>query len=57
MNKEEEKELVKYTSYGLIIGLMVGVLTKNIGLWLPMGVALGAAYHYQQRNSKNQKEG
>lgn len=27
---------------GIAMGTLVGVLTNNIGLWLPIGVAIGA---------------
>jgi hypothetical protein len=36
---------------GIIIGTAIGVLTHNIGLWISLGLALGAAYGY----TKNEK--
>jgi hypothetical protein len=33
----------KYLAFGIIIGCAVGVATKNIGVWLPVGVAMGIA--------------
>ncbi len=33
----------KYLALGIILGCAVGVATKNIGVWLPVGIALGIA--------------
>ena len=35
-----------------MIGLLVGNLTENIGLWLPLSLALGASAGYAQVEKK-----
>lgn len=29
-------------AFGIILGTVVGIITDNIGLWLPLGVVFGA---------------
>ncbi len=31
-----------YLGIGIILGTLIGVVTDNIGLWLPIGLAIGA---------------
>ena len=38
---------------GIILGSIVGYLTSNIQLWLPLGIAIGAALEYGTK--KNHK--
>ena len=33
----------KSISIGLVAGVIIGATTENIGLWLPLGIAFGAA--------------
>jgi len=33
---------------GIILGAIVGLLTSNIALWLPIGIAIGAALEYSK---------
>ena len=33
----------KSISIGLVSGVIIGATTENIGLWLPLGIALGVA--------------
>ena len=33
----------KSISIGLVAGVIIGATTDNIGLWLPLGIAFGAA--------------
>ena len=37
---------------GIMIGSIVGALTDNIGIWLPVGICLGAALEATQRKGK-----
>ena len=41
-------------AYGIIIGTVVGIITDNLGLWLALGVAFGAAG--MAKASKDEKE-
>jgi galactitol-specific phosphotransferase system IIC component len=46
MKKNNKQELQEQTgksiAIGVVGGTLVGVLTDNIGLWLPLGIAFGA---------------
>ena len=42
MQKKEDKIIAQSTSYGLIAGVVFGVLNDNLGLWIAIGVAIGA---------------
>ena len=41
---------------GIALGLMVGLATDNIALWLCIGVALGAAYEGKSKVKKDKEE-
>ena len=36
-----------------MIGTIVGAVTDNIGIWLPVGIAIGVALETTQKNKKN----
>ena len=36
----------------LMIGTIVGALTDNIGIWLPVGIAIGVALETTQKNKQ-----
>jgi F0F1-type ATP synthase assembly protein I len=40
-NKREFTITEKSIRIGVMTGTIVGVLTDNIGLWLPLGIVLG----------------
>ncbi len=45
---------------GIVLGLVLGFRTHNFGLWLTMGVVLGATFeamHYGRRRSENRDGG
>jgi len=42
MEKKEDKIIAQFTSYGLMAGVVFGVLNDNLGLWIAIGVAIGA---------------
>ncbi|MEY2962940.1 MAG: hypothetical protein RL754_201 [Bacteroidota bacterium] len=44
---ENNKTLQKYIGIGLMVGVVVGSITKNMGLWISLGLAFGAALGYQ----------
>ncbi len=35
-----------------MVGSIVGALTDNIGIWLPVGVAIGVALETTQKNKQ-----
>ena len=41
-NKREFTIMEKSIGIGVMTGTIVGVLTDNIGMWLPIGIAIGA---------------
>ena len=40
----KHKNTGRGVALGVVFGTLLGVLTDNIGLWLPIGIALGAAF-------------
>lgn len=55
----EEKKNLKQgqgIAIGIALGLMVGIATDNIALWLCIGVALGAAYSTNAKKEVNKKD-
>jgi len=50
--KAVDKKVIPYLSAGMIIGLLIGSLTDNIGLWLSLGLAIGAIVGYAQVEKK-----
>ncbi len=40
--KEKFKDGEHFIGLGLIFGVVIGVLTDNIGLWIALGLAIGA---------------
>ncbi len=38
-------------SIGLLIGVVIGVFTDNLALYMSIGILLGAAYKYNFKNS------
>jgi len=46
MEKKEDKIIAQFTSYGLMAGVVFGVLNDNLGLWIAIGVAIGAGVGY-----------
>jgi uncharacterized membrane protein len=38
----QEKTFVRFTAFGVAAGTLIGVLTDNLGLWISLGVAIGA---------------
>jgi len=41
-DKDTKKETSTAIGLGIMLGSISGVLTDNIGLWLPLGIAFGA---------------
>jgi len=46
MEKKEDKIIGQFTSYGLMAGVVFGVLNDNLGLWITIGVVIGAGVGY-----------
>lgn len=43
-NKIKNEQRTRYIALGIIFGSVVGVITDNVGLWIPLGLCLGAAF-------------
>ena len=52
---KKEKKLASGIANGLLFGTAVGVLTKNIGLWLSVGIAIGAGVGNSLMHRDNNK--
>jgi hypothetical protein len=52
---KKEKKLASGIVIGLLFGTVVGVLTKNIGLWLSVGIAIGAGVGNSLMHRDNNK--
>ena len=37
------------TGIGTMVGTLIGVLTNNIGLWLSLGLCMGAGIEYTKK--------
>ena len=48
-NKREFTIMEKSIGIGVMTGTIVGVLTDNIGLWLPLGIVLGVVIGTTQK--------
>ena len=51
-SKATDKKVVPYTATGAVLGVLIGVLTDNISLWLPIGLAIGTGVGYAQIEKK-----
>jgi len=52
MEKKEDKIIVQFTSYGLMAGVVFGVLNDNLGLWIAIGVAIGAGVGFAKMEKR-----
>ena len=52
---KKEKKLASRIAIGLLLGTVVGVLTKNIGLWLSLGIVIGAGVGNSLMHRDNKK--
>ena len=52
---KKEKKLASGIAIGLLFGAALGVLTKNIGLWLGVGIAIGAGLGNSLMHRDNKK--
>ena len=43
-----------YIGIGLMVGLLVGIFTDNIGLWISLGLVFGVVL--EKNNNKSDKE-
>lgn len=44
----------KSIAIGLVAGVLLGVITNDLGIWLPVGIAIGAGVGFSNQN-KSQK--
>tara|TARA_B100000003_G_scaffold207483_1_gene225156 strand:+ start:1787 stop:1957 length:171 start_codon:yes stop_codon:yes gene_type:complete len=40
--KNKNSSLALGAGMGLLVGVVIGAITDNIGLWIPLGLCLGA---------------
>ena len=52
-NKRKFTIMEKSIGIGVMTGTIVGVLTDNIGLWLPLGIVFGVSFGTTQKNTKS----
>ena len=50
--KAVDTRVVPYLGVGMMIGLLIGIFTDNLGLWLSLGVALGTSAGYAKVDKK-----
>jgi hypothetical protein len=43
----------KAIAIGILGGVVLGVVLKNIGLWLPLGIAIGAGVAFYNTKKEN----
>jgi hypothetical protein len=48
MNSIKSKKGIRL-SIGIVSGVLLGVLSSNIALWLPIGMAIGAGLEYDAK--------
>jgi len=49
---EKERPLTSGLALGVAAGSVIGVLTDNIGLWIPVGIAIGAGIGMANRKKQ-----
>jgi hypothetical protein len=54
--KNKEQTLSKFIGFGMLAGVLVGIFLDNVGLWISMGLALGAALGYAKTEKMNDGE-
>ena len=52
MERKEDKIIVQCTSYGLMAGVVFGVLNDNLVLWIAIGVAIGAGLGFMRMEKR-----
>ena len=55
MKKPKKRTLTvseKQIAYGMFGGLLIGIFTDNIGLWISLGLVFGAGYSSIKKNKK-----
>lgn len=52
---KKKNKLASGMALGIVFRTVVGVLTKNIGLWLAVGIAIGAGVGNSQRHKAEKK--
>ena len=51
-SKAVDNKVVPYIAAGVVLGVLIGVLTDNIGFWLPISLAIGAGVGYARVEKK-----
>lgn len=53
---KKDNKLEPAIAIGLVFGTVIGALTDNIGLWLSLGIAIGAAFGVSSMQQKGKKD-
>ena len=51
-DRDTKKETSTAMGLGIVVGAIIGILTDNVGLWLPLGIAIGAGVGVISARSK-----
>lgn len=51
-SKAIDEKVVPFIAAGLMIGVLVGIVNDNIGLWISLGLAFGAGVGYTRIEKK-----
>ncbi len=51
-----DKRFATYLAIGIAIGTAIGVANDNLGLWLPIGIAIGAGLAYSRQKKEEKDE-
>jgi hypothetical protein len=51
-DRDTKKETSTVMGLGIVVGAIIGILTDNVGLWLPLGIAIGAGVGVSRARSK-----
>lgn len=52
----KNKKQTNYIAVGIAIVAAVGIAMDNLGLWISLGTAIGAAMGYAQKNNSTKKD-
>lgn len=50
----KQKKAGRFIALGIVFGTLLGVVTGNLGLWLPLGIAFGGGL--EAASNKKEKE-
>jgi hypothetical protein len=53
---KEQIDKFSGVALGVLFGVLVGIALENIGLWICVGLAIGAAFDQQRNREQTPKE-